>query len=122
MGPTRRRKSTQALVGFAVLVFVAAVVAGAMFFTMGHGAVAAHAPVPPPRPPTAKPGVIPVADTAETPSPGGVAATLAPVAADPNLGRLGGRITDAVTGKELWQVAADLPLVPASTHKVLTAG
>ena len=46
---------------------------------------------------------------------------LAPVAADPNLGRLGGRITDAITGKELWQVADDLPLVPASTNKVLTA-
>ena len=46
---------------------------------------------------------------------------LAPVAADPNLGRLGGRITDAITGKELWQVADDMPLVPASTNKVLTA-
>jgi D-alanyl-D-alanine carboxypeptidase/D-alanyl-D-alanine-endopeptidase (penicillin-binding protein 4) len=43
------------------------------------------------------------------------------VAADPNLGRLGGRITDAITGKELWQVADDLPLVPASTNKILTA-
>jgi D-alanyl-D-alanine carboxypeptidase/D-alanyl-D-alanine-endopeptidase (penicillin-binding protein 4) len=92
-----------------------------MFFTMGHGAGAAHTPVPPPRPPTVKPGVIPVADTAETPSPEGVAATLAPVAADPNLGRLAGRITDAMTGKELWQVADDLPLVPASTNKALTA-
>ena len=121
MGPTRWRKSTQALIGLAVLVFVSAVVAAAMFFTMGHGAGAAHAPVPPPRPPTVKPGVLPVADTAETPSPGGVAATLAPVAADPNLGRLGGRITDAMTGNELWQVAEDLPLVPASTNKLLTA-
>ena len=26
-----------------------------------------------------------------------------------------------MTGKELWQVADDLPLVPASTNKVLTA-
>jgi serine-type D-Ala-D-Ala carboxypeptidase/endopeptidase (penicillin-binding protein 4) len=122
MGSTRRRKSTQVLIGLAVLAFVGAVVAAATFFTMGgHGAVATHAPVPPPRPPTVKAGVVPVADTAETPSPGGVAATLAPVAADPNLGRLGGRITDASTGKELWQVAADLPLVPASTNKVLTA-
>jgi serine-type D-Ala-D-Ala carboxypeptidase/endopeptidase (penicillin-binding protein 4) len=122
MGPTRRRKSTQVLIGLAVLAFVAAVVAAAAFFTTrGHGAGAAHAPVPPPRPPTVKPGVVPVADTAETPSPGGVAATLAAVAADANLGRLGGRITDAMTGKELWQVADDLPLVPASTNKVLTA-
>jgi serine-type D-Ala-D-Ala carboxypeptidase/endopeptidase (penicillin-binding protein 4) len=122
MGPTRWRKSTQVLIGLAVLAFVAAVVAAATFFTMGgHGAGAAHVPVPPPRPPTVKPGVVPVADTAETPSPAGVAAALGPVAADPNLGRLGGRITDAITGKELWQVASDLPLVPASTNKVLTA-
>jgi serine-type D-Ala-D-Ala carboxypeptidase/endopeptidase (penicillin-binding protein 4) len=122
MARTRWRKSTQALIGFAVLAFVAAVVAAAMFFTTGsHGAGAAHAPVPPPRPPTVKPGVVPVADTAETPSPAGVAAALGPAVADPNLGRLGGRITDALTGKELWQVAEDLPLVPASTNKVLTA-
>jgi D-alanyl-D-alanine carboxypeptidase/D-alanyl-D-alanine-endopeptidase (penicillin-binding protein 4) len=110
------------LIGLAVLAFVAAVVAAATFFTTGgHGAGAAHAPMPPPRPPTVKPGVVPVADTAETPSPAGVAAALGPLAADPNLGQLGGRITDAITGKELWQVADDLPLVPASTNKVLTA-
>ncbi|WP_152531637.1 D-alanyl-D-alanine carboxypeptidase/D-alanyl-D-alanine-endopeptidase [Mycobacterium sp. UM_CSW] len=122
MGPTRWRKSTQVFIGLAVLAFVAAVVAAATFFTMGgHGAGAAHVPVPPPRPPTVKPGMVPVADTAETPSPAGVAAALAPTAADPNLGRLGGRITDAITGKELWRVADDLPLVPASTNKVLTA-
>lgn len=122
MGPTRWRKSTQVLIGLAVLAFVAAVVAAATFFTTGgHGAGAAHAPVPPPRPPTVKPGMVPVPDAAEMPSPGGVAAAIAPAAADPNLGRLGGRISDAITGKELWQVADDLPLVPASTNKVLTA-
>jgi D-alanyl-D-alanine carboxypeptidase/D-alanyl-D-alanine-endopeptidase (penicillin-binding protein 4) len=122
MGPTRWRKSTQVFIGLAVLAFVAAVVAAATFFTTGgHGVGATHVAVPPPRPPTVKPGVVPVADTAETPSPAGVGAALAPVAADPNLGRLGGRITDAITGKELWRVADDLPLVPASTNKVLTA-
>jgi D-alanyl-D-alanine carboxypeptidase/D-alanyl-D-alanine-endopeptidase (penicillin-binding protein 4) len=110
------------LVGFAVLAFVAAVVAAAILFTTGvHGSGGTRASVPPPRPPTVKPGMVPVVDTAETPSAGGLAAVLAPAAADPNLGRLGGRITDAITGKELWQVADDLPLVPASTNKVLTA-
>ncbi|OBA61971.1 D-alanyl-D-alanine carboxypeptidase [Mycobacterium sp. 1100029.7] len=122
MGRTRWRKSTQVFVGLAVLAFVAAVVAAATFFTTGgHGSGGAHAPVPPPRAPTVKPGVVPVADNAETPSAAGLAAVLAPVAADPNLGRLGGRITDAATGKELWQVGDDVPLVPASTNKVLTA-
>ena len=121
MGSTRRRKSTQVLIGFAVLAFVAAVVAAAAFFTTrGHGS-SSRAPIPPPHAQAVKPGMIPVSDTAETPSGPGVAAALAAVAADPDLGRLGARITDAITGKELWQVADDLPLVPASTNKVLTA-
>ncbi|MCV7410877.1 D-alanyl-D-alanine carboxypeptidase/D-alanyl-D-alanine endopeptidase [Mycobacterium florentinum] len=122
MGRTRWRKSTQVFIGLAVLAFVAAVVAAATFFTSGgHGSSGAHVAVPPPRAPIVKPGMVPVADTAETPSAAAMAAVLAPVAADPNLGRLGGRITDALTGKELWQVADDVPLVPASTNKVLTA-
>lgn len=122
MGRTRWRKSTRVFIGLAVLAFVAAVVAAATFFTTGgHGGSGTHVAVAPPRPPIVKPGMVPVADTAETPSAGALAAVLAPVAADPNLGRLGGRITDALTGKELWQAAADVPLVPASTNKVLTA-
>lgn len=122
MGRTRWRKSTQVFIGLAVLAFVAAVVAAATLFTTGgHGTGGAHAPVPPPRAPIVKPGMVPVADTVETPSAAALAAVLGPVAADPNLGRLGGRITDAITGKELWQVADDVPLVPASTNKVLTA-
>src|SRR5512135_1792804 len=61
MGPTRWRKSTQVFIGLAVLAFVAAVVAAATFFTTGgHGVGASHVPVPPPRPPTVKPGVVPV--------------------------------------------------------------
>ena len=124
MGPTRWRKSTHVFVGLAVLAFVGAVVAAATFFTTaghGGGGGGTRAPVPPPRPPIVKPGVVPASDGAETPSAAGVAGALAPAAADPDLGRLGARITDAITGKELWQVADDLPLVPASTNKVLTA-
>ena len=122
MSPTRWRKSTHVFVGLAVLAFVAAVVAAATFFTTGgHSGGGARAPIPPPHAPTVTPGVVPVSDTAETPSPAGVGAALAAAAADPNLGRLGGRITDALTGKELWQVADDMPLTPASTNKVLTA-
>ncbi|SON60171.1 D-alanyl-D-alanine carboxypeptidase [Mycobacterium simulans] len=122
MGPKRWRKSTQVLIGVAVLAFVAVLVAAAAFFTTGgHGSSGARSPVPPPRPPTVKAGVTPVADTAVTPSAAGVAAALAAVAADPNLGKLGGRITDALTGDELWRQLDDLPLIPASTNKVLTA-
>ena len=122
MGPTRWRKSTHAFVGLAVLAFVAAVVAAATFFTTaGHGTAGDRALVPPPHAPTVKPGMLPVSETAATPSAHGLAATLGPLAADPNLGRLGGRVTDAITGKELWQLAEDVPLEPASTNKVLTA-
>ncbi|UXA06846.1 D-alanyl-D-alanine carboxypeptidase/D-alanyl-D-alanine-endopeptidase [Mycobacterium sp. SMC-2] len=122
MGPTRWQKSTHVFVGLAVLAFVAAVVAAATFFTSaGHGGNNSHAPIPPPHAVAVKPGMVPVSDSAETPSPAGVAATLAAVAADPNLGRLGARVSDAMTGTELWQVADDVPLVPASTNKVLTA-
>jgi serine-type D-Ala-D-Ala carboxypeptidase/endopeptidase (penicillin-binding protein 4) len=121
MGPTRWRKSTYAMVTVAVLVFVAAVVAAAAYFTTGHSTSGAHATVPPPRPPTVKPGMNPVPDSAPVPNPAALAAALAPIAADPNLGTLGGRITDAMTARELWQAAANVPLVPASTNKVLTA-
>ena len=62
-----------------------------------------------------------MADTAATPSAGGVTAALAAAVADPNLGRLGGRVTDAKTGKEIWRQLDDVPLVPASTNKILTA-
>ncbi len=122
MGPKRWRRTTHVLVGLAVVAFVAAVVAAAVLFTTGgHGASGTRSPVPPPRPPTVKAGVSPVSDSAETPSAGGVAAALAAAAADSNLGRLGGRITDAMTGKELWRQLDDVPLVPASVNKVLTA-
>jgi serine-type D-Ala-D-Ala carboxypeptidase/endopeptidase (penicillin-binding protein 4) len=122
MGPTRRQKSALALVGLAVLVFVAAVVGAAIFFTTnGHSANGARATVPPPRPPTVKPGLVPVSDTAEAPTAAGMAAALAAAAADPNLGKLGARVTDAMTGKEVWQVAEDVPMVPASTNKILTS-
>jgi D-alanyl-D-alanine carboxypeptidase/D-alanyl-D-alanine-endopeptidase (penicillin-binding protein 4) len=66
MARTRWQKSTPVLIGLAVLVFVAAVVAAAVFFTTtGHGANSAHAPIPPPHAPAVKPGVTPVSDTAE---------------------------------------------------------
>jgi serine-type D-Ala-D-Ala carboxypeptidase/endopeptidase (penicillin-binding protein 4) len=69
---------------------------------------------------TAKPGIVPVADSADKPTPDRLAATLAPLVADPNLGALTGRITDAMTGAQLWAQGADLPMQPASTNKVLT--
>ena len=120
MRPTQWRRSTHALIGVAVLVLVAAVVAVAGVFTTG-GSTEAAAVKPTPAAATANPAVVPVADSAPKPTPDRLAAALAPALADPNLGKLAGRITDAMTGAQLWAQAADLPMQPASTNKTLTA-
>jgi D-alanyl-D-alanine carboxypeptidase/D-alanyl-D-alanine-endopeptidase (penicillin-binding protein 4) len=46
---------------------------------------------------------------------------LAAAVANPNLGNLSGRITDAKTGDQIWEQRADVPMQPASTNKILTA-
>lgn len=120
MRPTRWRRSTHVLIGVAVLLLVAAVVAVAAVLTTGQSTSDA-AIKPAPAPATAEPGIVPVADSAAKPTPDGLAATLAPALADPNLGNLTGRITDALTGAQLWAQGADVPMQPASTNKVLTA-
>jgi serine-type D-Ala-D-Ala carboxypeptidase/endopeptidase (penicillin-binding protein 4) len=120
MRPTRWRRSTHVIVGVAVLVLVAVVVAAAAVLTTGHSTDAAPIKPAPPAA-TAKPGIVPVAASAPKPTPDRLAATLAPMLADPNLGNLTGRITDAMTGAQLWARGADVPMQPASTNKVLTA-
>jgi serine-type D-Ala-D-Ala carboxypeptidase/endopeptidase (penicillin-binding protein 4) len=121
MRPTRWRRSTHVVIGVAVLLLVAAIVGMAAVLTTGHSTSDAQAVTPAPPAATAKPGIVPVADSAEKPTPDRLAATLAPLAADPNLGALTGRITDAITGAQLWAQGADVPMQPASTNKVLTA-
>jgi serine-type D-Ala-D-Ala carboxypeptidase/endopeptidase (penicillin-binding protein 4) len=120
MRPTQWRLSTHLIVGVGVLAIVAAAVGATALFTGGRGASGAQIPPPPP-PITAKPSIVPAAATAPAPNPSALAATLAPVVADPNLGKLGGRVTDAMTGEELWQQLDDVRLQPASTNKTLTA-
>jgi D-alanyl-D-alanine carboxypeptidase/D-alanyl-D-alanine-endopeptidase (penicillin-binding protein 4) len=109
------------MVGVGVLVIVAAVVAAAALFTArGRGASGPQVPPPPPAV-TAKPSIVPVAATAPVPTQAALAAALAPVVADPNLGKLGGRVTDAMTGEELWRQLDDVLMQPASTNKTLTS-
>ncbi len=120
MRPTQWRRSTHALIGAAVLLLVAAVVAVAAVFTAG-GSTDAVAVKPAPPAASAKPAVVPVSDSAPKPKPDRLAAVLAPALADPNLGKLTGRVTDALTGAELWQQGGDVPMQPASTNKSLTA-
>ncbi|MBV8861480.1 MAG: D-alanyl-D-alanine carboxypeptidase/D-alanyl-D-alanine-endopeptidase, partial [Mycobacterium sp.] len=94
--------------------------ATALMTASGRGVGGVQTPPPPP-PVTAKPGIVPVATSAPTPTTSALAAALALMAADPNLGRLGGRITDAMTAEELWQRQDNVPLLPASTNKTLTS-
>ena len=119
MRPTQWRRSTHAVIGLAVLLLVVAVVAVAAVLTNGRTSDATAMP-PAPALATANPGIKPVADSAQKPTPDKLAATLALTLADPNLGILTGRITDAATGAQLWAQGADLPMQPASVTKVLT--
>ena len=120
MRPTQWRRSTHVVIGVAVLLLVAAVVAAAAVLGNGNSTSDAQAVKPAPAAATASPGIVPVADSATKPTPDRLAATLAPLVADPNLGALTGRITDAITGGQLWAQGADVPMQPASTNKVLT--
>jgi D-alanyl-D-alanine carboxypeptidase/D-alanyl-D-alanine-endopeptidase (penicillin-binding protein 4) len=120
MRPTQWRRSTHVVIGVAVLMLVAAVVGVAAVLTTGNSNSEAQAVKPAPAAATAQPSIMPVADSATKPTPDRLAATLAPLVADPNLGALTGRITDAITGAQLWAQGAEVPMQPASTNKVLT--
>jgi D-alanyl-D-alanine carboxypeptidase/D-alanyl-D-alanine-endopeptidase (penicillin-binding protein 4) len=118
--PSKWKSSTHLAVGATVLVVVAAVIAVAALVTGGS-----KQPDPritaEPAPVTADPAVVPASDGAPTPTPAGLARALNTALTDPNLGNLTGRITDAETGRELWQQRDDIPMQPASTNKSLTA-
>lgn len=115
----RRGWSTHLGIAASVLALVAVVVLVAAFWRSGDSGGAHQPPTPPMA--VAKPEMVPVADTAPTPTADGLSAALAKALADPDLGELGGRVTDALTGAALWSAQQDLPLQPASTNKLLTA-
>ncbi|MBF6333968.1 D-alanyl-D-alanine carboxypeptidase/D-alanyl-D-alanine-endopeptidase [Nocardia transvalensis] len=83
-----------------------------------HGGLTIAAPPAPVKP---FPQVRPAPPNAPEPDPQRLAAQLAPVVANPDLGAFSGSVTDADTGTVLWSTAADKPVIPASTAKVLTA-
>jgi serine-type D-Ala-D-Ala carboxypeptidase/endopeptidase (penicillin-binding protein 4) len=122
MRPARWRRSTHLLVGTVVLAAVVLVVAIAAVLANGGAARSARAVAAPPPEQTVKPAVVPVADTAARPTPAGMAAALRQPLANPDLGALTGRVTDALTNSQLWEQGSLLPMLPASTNKVLTAG
>lgn len=121
MDSTRwRHSSTHLGIAGAVLALAAAVVVVAAVVLPDESGAGAHVVAPAPTA-TAEPGVVPVVDDAPVPTGSALTAAMSAALADPNLGRLTGRITDALTGKALWTQQEDLPMQPASTNKVLTA-
>jgi D-alanyl-D-alanine carboxypeptidase/D-alanyl-D-alanine-endopeptidase (penicillin-binding protein 4) len=120
--PERWRRSTHLVIGAAVLATVVLVVAVAVLLSSGGSTRGASEDKTAPASATAKPAVVAVADDVAKPTPAGLGAALKLPLANPDLGALTGRVTDALTGAQLWEQGSSLPMVPASTNKVLTAG
>ncbi len=121
MSPPWWRRSTHVVLAVAVIVLVAVVVAVAAVMTSGGDTSSAQSAAGRPRA-SANPAVVPVSDSAGVPTAAGMTAALAVPVADPNLGNITGRITDAKTGDQLWEQRSGQPMLPASTNKMLTAG
>ncbi|HXV92311.1 MAG TPA: D-alanyl-D-alanine carboxypeptidase, partial [Pseudonocardia sp.] len=111
----------RALVALLVVVTIAVTTTGALALTSPALAerLGLDAPAPDFVPPVPRPVLRPLAAGAPAPSPAGVAETLDPLAT--SLGRLTGVVVDPATGTVLWERAADEPVVPGSTGKILTA-
>lgn len=117
----RRRTWIGLITGLVVLVAAATVLAVTVqpwTAEFRHGGLTIADPPAPVRP---FPQVEPAPEDAPAPSPPGLAAALAPVVANPDLGGFSGSVTDAATGTVLWSADADKPAIPSSTTKILTA-
>ncbi|MGK8521681.1 D-alanyl-D-alanine carboxypeptidase/D-alanyl-D-alanine-endopeptidase [Nocardia asteroides] len=82
-----------------------------------HGGLTIAAPPAPVEP---SPRVGPARPTGSAPSPAGIAAALAPVIGNPDLGAFAGQVTDADSATVLWSGDASRPMIPSSTAKILT--
>ncbi|MEU7766302.1 D-alanyl-D-alanine carboxypeptidase/D-alanyl-D-alanine-endopeptidase [Nocardia sp. NPDC049190] len=82
-----------------------------------HGGLTISAP---PAAVESSPQVGPARSNAPAPSPAGIAAALAPVVGNPDLGVFAGQVTDAASATVLWSGDANTPMIPSSTAKILT--
>ncbi|AMU64246.1 D-alanyl-D-alanine carboxypeptidase/D-alanyl-D-alanine-endopeptidase [Mycobacteroides abscessus] len=121
LDPRHWRRSTHALLAVAVVLAIAALVLLASLTTGASTAHQLQSADPEPTLVIPAPGVVPVSDSAPVPTADGLAQALDKALSDPALGMFTGRVTDALTGRELWQQGSTVPMVPASTNKVLTA-
>jgi serine-type D-Ala-D-Ala carboxypeptidase/endopeptidase (penicillin-binding protein 4) len=120
--PLNKGGSTHFLIGAAVLAAVVIAVTVALLLANPDANRGAEARAATPQRATAKPAVVSVADSAPKPTPAGLAAALKQPLSNRDLGALTGRITDALTADQLWEQGSTVPMQPASTNKVLTAG
>ncbi|MFI6870660.1 D-alanyl-D-alanine carboxypeptidase/D-alanyl-D-alanine-endopeptidase [Nocardia sp. NPDC050406] len=72
-----------------------------------------------PTPVTATPQVTPAPTDGPAPSKSGLAAALAPVVGNPDLGIFAGMVSDGDTGEVLFSTDPDKPMIPASNAKIL---
>lgn len=82
-----------------------------------HGGLTIAGPPAPVRP---SPRVAPAPDNAPAPTAAGLAAALAPVVGNPDLGAFSGSVTDAATQTVLWSADENKAAIPSSTAKILT--
>ncbi|WTZ48339.1 D-alanyl-D-alanine carboxypeptidase/D-alanyl-D-alanine-endopeptidase [Nocardia sp. NBC_01388] len=119
----KRRRRTWIVVASALVVVVG--VAAGVIVTLKpwteefrHGGLTIAAQPSPVKP---LPQVAPAPATAPAPGAKGLAAALAPVVGNPDLGVFAGSVSDAGSGNVLWTADPGKPMIPASTAKVLTA-
>ncbi len=113
------RRHNRLVGGLAVLAFVlaAASLAVAVLVRPGDSTPQAVPTTPPP-----PPEVLPAARTdAPVPDPARVAEVLEPVLDTPGAGRITALVVDALTGTVLYARDPDVPMIPASTTKLVTA-
>jgi len=82
-----------------------------------HGGLTIAAPPAPVKP---FPQVAPAPSNAPAPTAAGIAAALAQVVANPDLGAFAGEVTDADSATVLWSAESDKPMIPSSSAKTLT--
>jgi D-alanyl-D-alanine carboxypeptidase/D-alanyl-D-alanine-endopeptidase (penicillin-binding protein 4) len=109
--------------GLPVLVAIVVTVAGVSALVLQDEQTAGPAVAPSPSGPPVRAALLPEVDgDAPLPSAAGLQDALGKWLADPALsGGVAVSVVDTASGEALWERAADVPLLPASTAKIVTA-
>ncbi|MFD7843216.1 D-alanyl-D-alanine carboxypeptidase/D-alanyl-D-alanine-endopeptidase [Nocardia sp. NPDC059764] len=118
----KRRRRTWIVVSSVLVVMLVAATAVVLILKpwteeFQHGGLTIADPPAPVKP---IPQVAPAPETAPAASTAGLAAALAPVVGNPDLGAFAASVSDGDTGKVLWTLDPDKAMIPSSTAKILT--